>query len=91
VLADAREILAESGHRDPFDALRDELRRAAWWARSWSLAYLWKSRVAPVRRSRDLLERTTLRATRASISELQSWRVHKHEKQAWARLEELTR
>jgi len=30
VLADAREILAESGHRDPFDALRDELRRAAW-------------------------------------------------------------
>lgn len=78
------------------NANREQLSRATWWARAWSLAYLWRERrINPNTRhmieSRASGEKTILRPTRVRITNLQSWRVHKHEKQAWARLEELSR
>lgn len=86
----------ERARSEVFEEVRADLRRAAWWARAWSLAYLWRERrINPntrhmlEARARD--EKTILRSTRVKITNLQSWRVHKHEKQAWARLEELSR
>lgn len=68
------------------------VRRAVWWARTWSLAYAWRRGFGMFgpNGNRARVGRTVLRSTRISLSGVQSWRVHKHEKQAWARLEELT-
>jgi len=68
------------------------LESAVWWARAWSLAYLWRERrINPSSRqmhsARQPGAKTILRAARVEITNLQSWRVHKHEKQAWSRLE----
>lgn len=85
-----------------FPEVRHELRRASWWARTWSLALLWRERANPsigapyVERTRSQLRerppgRVVLRPSRCVLSPILSWRVHRHEKAAWARLEELTR
>jgi len=81
---------------DAFDRLRDDLRRAVWWARTWAVALQFRNRhhvpSSPirVRVAGGRSSKVVLRSTRTTISGLQSWRVHKHEKAAWSRLEELT-
>lgn len=70
-----------------FDDVRAELRRAVWWSRVWALAYTFYRSTGT---HRVAGQRVALRPTRTQLSSIQGWRVHRHEKAAWARLEELT-
>lgn len=65
------------------------VRRAVWWARTWACAYSFKRSARPGSLHRQRSQRVYVRGDHVRMTELQAWRVHKHEKQAWARLEEL--
>jgi hypothetical protein len=63
----------------------ERARRAAWWARGWSCALLWRdSRFVA---QSGLGEPARVRGHVAWLSERQRSRIHHHEKDAWARLE----
>lgn len=74
---------------------RAEAEAATWWARTWACALRFRE-LHPDATSCTTLQRRAPRQTQvrpygSTLTEHQRWRVHKHEKHAWERLEWLVR